>query len=247
MKARTILKTSRSLALLVLLAVAFTWIAGELRAQTTRTTQAVAATQATQPTTRPRDDFSGASRTREQPRDVRSANRPQTQPAQPSTNSPSVRVPEYNERYAVLSQKNVFLRNRRSFSSGRPGGNGGNSSSQNTPRTPEQSYILTGIAIQDGRNVAFIEGGGTVQRLEIGSDIARGRIVTIELDYLEYESNGRRTRVDIGRNLAGGASVAAASAPTTQGAGSGPALDPNDPSLTIEQRMRLRAQRDRGQ
>jgi hypothetical protein len=176
-------------------------------------------------------------------------------PEQPSTRP--AREQSYEERYLVLAQRNIFLRDRSRlvpppprFPSTGP--------STTESRRPEMSFVLTGLALQEGRHVAFLENlrTGATERVVQGTSIALGRIVRVEVDFLEYEADGRRTRVEIGRNLTGQVAssytgpVTLPSSPSTQpgaGAPSGagvaalsPDMDINDPNLTPEQRLKLR-------
>lgn len=154
------------------------------------------------------------------------------------------------DRYAALTSKNIFMKDRR------PPRAPSTQQSQPTfarppERTPQQTYRLTGLALQEGRNVAFIEDirSGKTERKVQGDAVAGGTIVQVDLDALEYEADGKRVRVGIGYDLTGAVaspiSVAesSSSSPTTQpsGAGSTPAVDPNDPTLSIIER--LKAQR----
>lgn len=150
--------------------------------------------------------------------------------------------PSYRERYSVLSERNIFLKER-----GRPVYTPREStrSSSETSRPPmEVSFILTGVILEEGQIRAFVEDTtqGKVLRLAIGDAVARGRVSDIAIDGIEYDVDGRRSWVDIGKTLAGGVVTSFASTlPTTGPAGSSTAgLNPNDPNLTLEQRMRLR-------
>jgi hypothetical protein len=155
----------------------------------------------------------------------------------------------FSDRYEILTEKNIFLRNRpRARSTSRaPSG----------PRRVEETFVLTGIALQEGRHVAFIENSGTraTQRLLPGEAVAGGKVISVELDSLEFESKGRRFRVAIGRNLLGDVFVAEtptatspgadpSSAPTSAGSSGGatPPLAGGDADLSAEERMKRRRQ-----
>ena len=176
---------------------------------------------------------------------------------------------DFAARFGVVYEKNIFLRDRPTYNPHARDAAPATGPSF-TPRRPEESYVLTGIKLQEGRHVAFIEntgGGGGTQRVLIGGAIAGGKVVDLDLDALEYESGGKRTRIEVGRNLAGAvvftppaapppSSTAAAAArpagPTPPGgappvAGAAPAgapggtaIDPNNPNLSVEERMKLR-------
>jgi hypothetical protein len=199
---------------------------------------------------------------------------PAPQPAPPPPPPQSFKPSKYTEQYAVLEQKNIFLKARvawrppeqRTDRTDRTPGSGGDW----RVRRPEESLVLTGIALQEGRHVAFVENTSayTTTRLTPGQSLASGKIIAVERDHVEYEANGQRLRIDIGRNFTGGvASVGSASvgftspgmtvtgsssaasgtaSPATAAsaggaaAPAGPPLDPNNPNLSIEERMRLR-------
>jgi hypothetical protein len=153
----------------------------------------------------------------------------------------------FSDRYEILTEKNIFLRNRpRPRSAARE---------PREPRRVEETFVLTGIALQEGRHVAFIENSGTrtTQRLLPGEAVAGGTVISVELDSLEFETKGRRLRVEIGRNLLGDVFVAETPAATTGpsttpasagGSPGGSATPPlsGDASLSAEERMKLRRQ-----
>jgi hypothetical protein len=161
----------------------------------------------------------------------------------------AARSPSYSDRYSILSERNIFLRDRRRHVAAP-------TTRAAQPRTPEQSYALTGVVYEpfDDKAYAFFEQipSGSVLRLEVGDTLAHGRIVGIGLDAVAYESNGKQVFVDVGCDLTGARAVmAGASRPALGGSSSAPTssappIDPNNPNLTLEQRMRLRAQQERG-
>src|SRR5687768_2588482 len=162
------------------------------------------------------------------------------------------------ERYASLTSKNIFMKDRRLRPPTPPPSTQQAVSTPREVRTPQQMFRLTGLALQEGRNVAFIEDSrGNTERKVQGDAIAGGTIVHVDLDSLEYEANGKRVRVVVGHNLAGevasAASIAAAttSSTTTQPSGTAGAtttpVDPNDPNLSAAERMKARRAAQGGQ
>src|SRR5688572_10824945 len=148
----------------------------------------------------------------------------------------------YASRYGVLSEKNIFLKDR-SQPSTRPA-----PTTQSSPRDPERSVWLAGVVLEEEGYRAYVENQniGTVMRLAVGDAIARGKITAIEIDAVAYEANGHTTWIEMGRGFANqpiasaGESLSdtvAADAPTTAPAGV-EGLSPNDPNLTAEQRMK---------
>lgn len=160
--------------------------------------------------------------------------------------SSPTRTYTYRDRYEVLSEHNIFLRER-----GRSRARSGYSAPA-PPATPEQTSVLTGIVFEDDQYYAYIEDmtRGTVQKLRVGDSVASGQIGDIQIDAIAYDHPGGRTWVDLGSNLTGApvASVSAARisavaaagtvapvSPTTQSA-----VNPDTANLSVEERMRLR-------
>ena len=166
----------------------------------------------------------------------------------------------FRERYGILSDRNIFLKERRrptqSSSATRPAA---------PPRQPEQQYVLTGVVYDplEDRAYAFFEdlSAGTFVRAAVGDTVARGTISAIDLDAVAYERDGRATLVGVGNDLTGarasspsarfGAASSASSSPaggtTAPAAGAAAAaapIDPNKPNLTAEEKMRLRRQQE---
>jgi hypothetical protein len=173
----------------------------------------------------------------------------ETQQAAPTTMAPAPQG--YGDRYGVLETRNVFLRDR-----SRPASRPSNSSSgPTTRRSVEESLVLRGIAVEDGGIRAYVEdtNAGNTLRVSPGDKLAHGIVAAIEIDAIAYEHDGKEIWIEIGRDLTGKAAAApliassASTSPTTLPAN----VDLNDPSLTAEQRMRLRRQlleqRGRGQ
>jgi type II secretory pathway component PulC len=201
-------------------------------------------------------------------------NRPDSSSSNRSTRTATAapKPPSYSEKYAALEEKNIFQKTRvrrdvRTSSQQRSDQPPRTTGSEPSRRRIEESFVLTGITMQEGRHVAFVENTSayTTSRLTPGEAVAGGKIVTVERDHVEYETNGQRTRVEIGHNFAGGlaavtspasgsstamtitgtssaasgtASTQSTTGPTTATAGAAP--DPNNPNLNIEERMRLR-------
>ena len=152
----------------------------------------------------------------------------------------------YNERYAILEQRNVFVRDR-SRPTSRPLSSG-SSSTQPTRRSVEESLVVRGIAMEEYGYRAYVEdlNTGNTLRLSPGDALGRGQVAAVALDAIAYEHDGKKTWIDIGSDLTGKASLASAS-PYASTATTSPTTLPaninlNDPSLTVEQRMRLRVQ-----
>ena len=159
--------------------------------------------------------------------------------ASPAT-QPQPRV-SFTDRYGVIADRNIFLKER---SSRRPSDRG--SSTQPAPRPVEESFTLVGIVHEEGQWRAYVEdrGRSATTRLAAGDAVARGKVTRIEIDGIEYDPGEKPTWISIGSDLTGRAltlgGISGLDMPT---AATGPTtlpFDPNDPNLTIEQRMRLR-------
>jgi hypothetical protein len=160
-----------------------------------------------------------------------------------SAGSSSSPVPDDNadkssfDHYKVLSEHNIFARNRRPTSrptqSSRP---------DRPPPKPETAFILTGCVIEnDNKYVALVENAQTGVTLKVspGDSVATGKVTAIGFDFLEYETSGQKTKVEIGHNFTGSVASLAdvIAAPST----TGPTTGPVDLStLSIEERLKRR-------
>src|SRR6267143_3578566 len=117
-------------------------------------------------------------------------NGPPDRPSGPSGSSSASPVSDDNadkssfERYRVLFEHNIFMKNRAPPTS-RPT----RDTSRDAPRRPEVAFILTGCVIQeDNKFAAFVENAQTGVTLKVapGDSIATGKVINIGFDYLEY-------------------------------------------------------------
>lgn len=164
--------------------------------------------------------------------------------SQQSSSSPQQRPPDYRERYGVLVERNIFLRNRSRPPARTPTTNSSESGTRPS-RRPEQSYLLTGIVMEEGRRIAFIENTSTssTERLAVGASIAGGKIIDVDFHHLEFESaSGQRSKVEIGKTLAGGERSSSGGTEVADTQPSDAPIDPNKPNLTVEERLKLRRQ-----
>ncbi|MEA2733753.1 MAG: hypothetical protein QOE14_204 [Humisphaera sp.] len=159
----------------------------------------------------------------------------------------------FSERYGLLSQRNIFLRDRsRGSSNGTTRPANGAASTQPVRRDPEETLLLRGIVIEQGEVRAYFDDivNSRIVRVAEGDTLARGRITRIGLDAVEYApstaaaAGGKPTSVAIGHDLTGKAppsssdGAAATTGPVLPSGVEG--LNPNDPNLTMEQRLKLR-------
>src|SRR6266516_2732085 len=95
---------------------------------------------------------------------------------------PSGRRESYNDRYAVLSERNIFLRDR-----SRPPPSEAPTTRATHP--PEQDFVLTGVVYEAEGFRAYIEDlvNSSVVKISVGEGVARGRIASIAIDAVAYE------------------------------------------------------------
>lgn len=156
---------------------------------------------------------------------------------------------ELTNEYGALLENNIFLRDRgrRPSATTRPVAQ---------PLTREQTLILTGIILEDGRFRAYFEDtrSDSIVRVAEGDPIANGQIGQILLDAVAYEMPEGVRWIDIGHDLTATLPAAPGSpssgarpegfgvdgSPTTGNADLPAATD--DPALmSVEERLRQRA------
>jgi len=157
----------------------------------------------------------------------------------------------YNEQFGVISERNMFVKDRV-----RGRGDGATSrpsttQSAQSPLTPEESFILRGVVYENDAFTAYFENLGTsrIQAVNAGAELANTRIAEIALDAVMLERNGQTQWIVIGRDLSGNLARQAtppATGPGIIGTTSTPST-PSDPAtLSIEERLRQRRQQERG-
>ena len=74
------------------------------------------------------------------------------------------------------------------------------------PPGTEATLVFRGVTLNDGSYTAYIEDmtGGGIRRFSRGEHIAAGRIASITLNGIDYDSGKKVTRVVLGQNFAGG-------------------------------------------
>lgn len=169
-----------------------------------------------------------------------------------------------SEEYRLIVDNNIFIRERGRRSS--PSTQPTSRPSGITPRSPEQTLMLTGIVIEEGELRAYFENlsTGTVQRVAPGEPIGRGHVIEIMIDAVAYAGGNGVQWVEIGHDLTGtpavtmttpsfapssGSPAAAGGAPAT-GGGAAAAPSGGAPAeggaMSLEERMRQRARQLRG-
>ena len=109
------------------------------------------------------------------------------------------------EDYRILSERNIFVRNRSSGT----GRSSMSAASVAPPRPAADSndarLVLTGIVQQGAGHVAFFEDtrSGKTTTAAVGESIGRGRVTAITLDAVQYAADGAAVKIAIGSSLAG--------------------------------------------
>jgi hypothetical protein len=138
--------------------------------------------------------------------------------APPPAASPVV-PPAQWESYRVLSDRNMFVRDRSRPRSGRSF----SMPTYSAAPSEDDRLVLTGVINQGPDYVAFFEDSRTGKTITVQVDAAlgRGRVTAMAMDSVDYTYDGRTTRIAVGSSLSGVvASLARPAAPlTTQAAG----------------------------
>lgn len=150
----------------------------------------------------------------------------------------------YADRYGPISEHNIFAKERpirRPTETTRP--------SNASQRGPDEGLVLRGVVLDnDGSVRAYVEdlNSGKLLKLAPGDSVGRGKIAAIDFDAVSYERNGETVWVDAGADFTG-KQVVAITSDSTSSPTTGPAevINPNDPNLTMEQKLKLRRQQER--
>ena len=156
----------------------------------------------------------------------------------------------FSEQYGILSEQNIFLRDRSRYTRGQGATTSPSTQPAAVPLSPEQSLVLTGIVFEDGEYRAYFENlqQPAIVRVAAGEAVARGQVAEIAIDAVAYEQEGQVTWIEIGKDLTGAipaarsVSTIVTSSPTTATptpAGS-PGSSSGAPSSSIAEQMRLR-------
>jgi hypothetical protein len=154
---------------------------------------------------------------------------------------------ETYERYTTVYEHNIFMKQRPVKPATKPAANAGGSSS----RTTEESLVLRGIAYESTGFRAYVEdlNNGKELRLIPGDAVGRGHITEVDIDRIAYERNGEEKWIDVGCDFTGKEVVTVTETSADEGPTTGPVqtIDPNNPNLSLEERMKLRRQQERKQ
>ena len=167
--------------------------------------------------------------------------------AQPAT-QPAHRE-NFSDRYAVIVERNIFLRDRSRPNSSRT--TQPTTQQHSAPKIPEEEVWLSGVAVESEGFRAYAEdlsGSYRILKLAPGDPIARGKITAIEIDAVEYENrDGKRIWIAIGSDFTGKPAAVSTSSPSsyagdapTTSSSTQPAGDSNSAAASLEEKMRQR-------
>jgi len=131
------------------------------------------------------------------------------------------------DRFRVLVERNMFLRNRRLPRPPQVG------RAAPPADSPERQVVLTGTALCGTEFVAFFEDirTGKTLRARAGGAVGAGKLKAVTLNGVEYETGGKATKIEIGWSLIGeAASLPSRRLSTT----AEPDLLPAEPETTPE-------------
>jgi hypothetical protein len=117
---------------------------------------------------------------------------------------PEIQRPDFNSTYGVLSERNMFLRERQAPRP--PRTNTQPRVDTNSTQARERATVLRGVTIEDNELHAYLENtrNNEVIRVAPGDALVNGHVAEIAIDAIAYNADGRTTWVEIGRNLSGG-------------------------------------------
>ena len=105
------------------------------------------------------------------------------------------------DRYQVLSERNIFVRNRGQITENKDG----SAQTVKAIDDTDQYFVLTGTAQRGQEGIAFVEDirSGQTVKVRTGDPIGKGKLIRITLDHAEYECEGKTTRIEIGNTFTG--------------------------------------------
>ena len=98
--------------------------------------------------------------------------------------------PSYNERYGILGEGNIFLKDRsKRQPTSRPPRD---FNSERARPVPESSFVLRGVVEEEGQNRAYVEDlpNAKMIRLGVNDPLGRGHVRSIEIDAVAFENLG---------------------------------------------------------
>lgn len=99
------------------------------------------------------------------------------------------------DEYRVIADRNIFASRQARAAAGAPA----------TQPSGTAAFVLKGIAQRGGEFVAFVERGDTkqIEQVRVSNTVGRGKVRGMTLQCMDYETDGRVTRVEVGHALGG--------------------------------------------
>ena len=125
---------------------------------------------------------------------------PADTPASPSAKAPAPNragAPDTSwDRYRMLSERNIFSRNRSAAPAASP-------ALSRPPEVPQNQFVLTGVLQVGGEGIAFFEDARTRATVKVsaGHALGAGKVTAVTPTGVEYELDGATRTVAIGENL----------------------------------------------
>ena len=107
--------------------------------------------------------------------------------------------PPFPKEYGVLLNRSIFAHGKTAMIAGPTTG------PATSPSSPEQGFVLRGVALQGPVCTALLEelAGGKTRQLHVGDEVFGGRVVAITIDGIDRTLSGRVVHVVVGQALDG--------------------------------------------
>ena len=161
-----------------------------------------------------------------------------------AADTPSNRRETYADRYGSLSEHNIFMKDRPVK---KKPTTTNESSAGGVKRQVDESLVLRGIAYESEGFRAYVEDLNSGKELKLipGDAVGRGHVTEVDIDQIGYERNGEETWIKVGCDFTGKEVVTIAeSSEETPTTGPVETIDPNNPNLTLAEKMKLRRQQE---
>ena len=160
-------------------------------------------------------------------------------------NAPTTQPSPAAEDYRIIVEQNIFSRDRRPPKP--PPIERPKPTTTTTSAPAPREVLLTGIAVRDEVRVAFFEDSKTGRTLVFpaGTELEKGKLLSISLDSVEFCSEGKTRKVSIGETLSGTEINASSFGPSTATADSGDSADNGSGDNDVLRRMKARARAER--
>lgn len=153
---------------------------------------------------------------------------------------PAANVSAFEQRFHVLAERNMFLRDRRAAAAGRAGDA---AKADSAPAAAGSQYVLVGVVAEGAAARAYFEqtGSGQIVKVGVGATVGDATVSQITLRQVTIRRGEQSLTVLLGQDLSG---ATAAALPAANGAAGG-STDPAN--MSVEERLRRRRQQELGQ